>query len=172
MTEPSKQIFEGNSLEKFLDVCNNVLDKHSPRKSKSVLDNHSSFMNRELSKACAAFMTRTSFRNKFSEEKTEGNRGNESSVKLLCYPRNPIQDGLFRGCSRMGRSLKSVTHIIQWWKLAQLYLTQRRSKKYMNYVTLPLSSADISIFSTEISNFAISRNTDIDCILIHNLYLF
>ena len=36
---------------------------------------------------------------------------------------NPIQDGLFRGCSRMGRrgrqkappSLKSVTHILQWW---------------------------------------------------------
>ena len=103
MTEPSKQIFEGNSLEKFLDVCNNVLDKHSPRKSKSVLDNlFSSFMNRELSKACAAFMTRISFRNKFSEEKTEGNRGNESSVKLLCYPLNLIQDGLFRGCSRMG----------------------------------------------------------------------
>ena len=114
MTEPSKQIFEGNSLEKFLDVCNNVLDKHSPRKSKSVLDNHSSFMNRELSKACAAFMTRISFWNKFSEEKTEGNRGNESSVKLLCYPLNLIQDGLFRGCSRMGGgSLKSVTHILQ-----------------------------------------------------------
>ena len=42
---------------------------------------------------------------------------------------NPIQDGLFRGCSRMGRggkgspSLKSVTHILQWWNLAQLYLT-------------------------------------------------
>ena len=32
----------------------------------------------------------------------------------------------------------------------------------------PLSSADISIFSTEISNFVISRNTDIDCILVHN----
>ena len=37
---------------------------------------------------------------------------------------NPIQDGLFRGCSRMGPpSLKSVTHILQWWNLAQLYLT-------------------------------------------------
>ena len=42
---------------------------------------------------------------------------------------NPIQDGHFRGCSRMGGvgeglpSLKSVTHILQWWNLAQLYLT-------------------------------------------------
>ena len=41
---------------------------------------------------------------------------------------NPIQDGYFRGCSRMGEqkgptSLKSVTHILQWWNQAQLYLT-------------------------------------------------
>ena len=42
---------------------------------------------------------------------------------------NPIQDGLFRGCLRVGggkkppSSLKTVTHILQWWKLAQLYLT-------------------------------------------------
>ena len=50
-------------------------------------------------------------------------------------------------------SLKSVIHILQWWNLAQLYLTQRRSKKYMNHVTHPLSSADISIFSPEISKF-------------------
>ena len=43
---------------------------------------------------------------------------------------NPIQDGPFRGCSSMGwgqqkgpLSLKSVTHTIQWWNLAQLYYT-------------------------------------------------
>ena len=73
---------------------------------------------------------------------------------------NPIQDGLFRGCSRMwwGQkgplSLKSVTDILQWWNLAQLYLTQRRSKKHMNHVIYPLSSADISIFSPEINKFS------------------
>ena len=58
-----------------------------------------------------------------------------------------------RGVQKGSPSLKSVTHILQWWKLAQLYLTQRRSKKYMNHVTHPLSSADISIFSPEISKF-------------------
>ena len=42
-------------------------------------------------------------------------------------------------------SLKSLTHILQWWNLAQLYLTQRRCKKYMNHVTYPLSSTDINI---------------------------
>ena len=49
-------------------------------------------------------------------------------------------------------SLKSVTHILQWWNLAQLYLTQE-DKKNINHVTHPLSSADISIFSLEISTF-------------------
>ena len=70
---------------------------------------------------------------------------------------NPIQDGLFRSCSWMrgGQKaptprLKSVTHTLQWWNLAQLYITERRSKQYMNHVTHRLSSADISIFSPEI----------------------
>ena len=54
----------------------------------------------------------------------------------------------------------------------QLYLSQRRSKKYMNHVTHPLSSADISIFQQKSANFATSRNADIDYTLIHNFYLF
>ena len=72
---------------------------------------------------------------------------------------NPIQDGLFWGCSRMGGPfcpppyLKSATHILQWWNLAQLYLTYGRSKNCINHVTHPLSSADISIFSPEINKF-------------------
>ena len=40
----------------------------------------------------------------------------------------------------------------------------------MNHLTQPLSSADISIFKRKSVNFAISRNTDIDCILIYNFY--
>ena len=39
---------------------------------------------------------------------------------------------------------------------------------YINHVTHPLKSADISIFSPEISNFFISRNTDTAYILMHN----
>ena len=46
------------------------------------------------------------------------------------------------------------------------------TKEYMNQVTCPLSFANISIFSLEISKFAISKNTDIDCILILNFYFF
>ena len=90
-------------------------------------------------------------------------------IMVLLSIFNAIYDGLFRGCSRMGEqkgppSLKSATHILQWWNLAQLYLTQRRSKKYMNHVTHSLRSADIIIFHRKSANFAISRNNDIDCI--------
>ena len=52
----------------------------------------------------------------------------------------------------------SVTYILKWWNLAQLYLTQI-SKKYMNHVAHPFSSADIS-------SFAILRYTDIDLYLV------
>ena len=64
--------------------------------------------------------------------------------------------------------LKSVTHILQRWNLAQLYLTYRRPKKCMNLLTHTLNFADISIFSLEIENFAKSENTNMDWILIHN----
>ena len=37
--------------------------------------------------------------------------------------------------------------------LAELYFTQRRTKKYMNQVTHHFSSADISIFSPKITKF-------------------
>ena len=65
------------------------------------------------------------------------------------YIFNPIHDGPFWGCSCMSGtpSLKSVTHILS-------------------------NLTHISIFSPEILTFVISRNTDIDCILIHNFYFF
>ena len=52
-------------------------------------------------------------------------------------------------------TLKSVTHILQWWNLAQLYLTWKFLRHmYINHVTYPLSSAEINIFSPEIVNFS------------------
>ena len=39
---------------------------------------------------------------------------------------------------------------------------------YINHVTHALRSADISIFSPEINNFFISRNTDTAYILMHD----
>ena len=57
------------------------------------------------------------------------------------------------GDKKASPSLKSVTHILQRWNLEQIYLTYRRPQKYMNHLTHPLSSADISIFSSEIRKF-------------------
>ena len=54
--------------------------------------------------------------------------------------------------------LKSVTHILQWWNLVVVpYL--KKIQKYMNHVTF---------FHWKLANFVISRNADIDCILLHN----
>ena len=39
---------------------------------------------------------------------------------------------------------------------------------YINHVTHPLRSADISIFHRKSAIFVISGNTGIDCILMHN----
>ena len=50
--------------------------------------------------------------------------------------------------SKRPLSLKSVTHILQWWNLVQLCLTWSRSTKCMNCVTSYLSSADIRVFLT------------------------
>ena len=37
---------------------------------------------------------------------------------------------------------KSVTHILEWWNLAQLYLTKRRFKKYEVMATSILQGFD------------------------------
>ena len=53
--------------------------------------------------------------------------------------------------------------------MMKLGIVIKKIQKYMNQMVHPLSSADISIFRRKSENFAISRNTDIDCILTHNL---
>ena len=83
----------------------------------------------------------------------------------MLYNFNPIGDGLFffRAAHWLGGDQKGspfliyVLHILQWWHLAELYLIQRRSKKYINHLTGLLSSADISIFSPEISKFCYTK---------------
>ena len=70
---------------------------------------------------------------------------------------NPIQDGLFRGCSRMRGQKGPLPKICHTYptmmKLGTVIPYPKKIQKYMNHVTHPLSSADISIFSPEISKF-------------------
>ena len=49
--------------------------------------------------------------------------------------------------------LKPVTQILNGETWHSYTLPKENPKKYINHVTYCLSSADISIFSTEISNF-------------------
>ena len=85
---------------------------------------------------------------------------------------NPIQDGPFRGCSQMEGEGDKKTHInptiIKLGTVIPCPKKIKKVKKIINLVPQPLLSADIGIYSPEIANFAISRTTDIDCILIHN----
>ena len=80
---------------------------------------------------------------------------------------NPIQDGLFWGCSRMERgpkmpppSIKSAAPILQWWNLAVVpYLM--KIQKNINHLTHLMSSANISIFSTEISKISLRESMQV-----------
>ena len=76
---------------------------------------------------------------------------------------DPIQGGLFRGCSRWVRGAKNappslpplhLSHISNDDEIWHNYNLPKEDKKiYMNHVTHLLSSAGISIFSSEITIF-------------------
>ena len=73
---------------------------------------------------------------------------------------NPIQDGPFRGCSRMGWGAKrppipKICYTYPTIMKLSILLPQLKntSKKDVNQVTRPLSSANISIFSPRIGKF-------------------
>ena len=76
------------------------------------------------------------------------------------------------GGAKRPPSLKSVTHTHNDETWHSYTLPKEDQKKYMNHVTHPLSSAHFSIFHRKSANFAISRNRDINCILVHNFCLF
>ena len=61
--------------------------------------------------------------------------------------------------------LKSDTHVLQWWNLAQSYLTYRRSKEYRIKWHTPWVLLTSGFFHQKSANFAISRNTDTECIV-------
>ena len=91
---------------------------------------------------------------------------------------NPIQDGPFRGCSQMWAGVKTpplpkICHTYPTiMKLGTVMRYLKKIQKHINHATHPLSSADISISHRKSAIFIISRNTDIDCILVHNLSFF
>ena len=94
-----------------------------------------------------------------------------------CFSLNLFRMDLFGAAKRWGGeskksslSFKSVTHILSWWNWRSNTLPKDDLKIYINHMTHPLNSADISIFRRKSATFAISlwRNADIDYFLIHN----
>ena len=88
---------------------------------------------------------------------------------------NPIQDGHFRGCSRMGGakrppSLKSVTHIISYNDETLHSYTLPKEDPRNIWITWHTSWVLLTsgFFHRKSANLVISRNADINWILIHN----
>ena len=91
---------------------------------------------------------------------------------------NPIQDGVFFGAPHewRGRGNKKALppEICQAYptmmKLGKVIPYLKKIQKiYVNHVTEPLNSSDISFFYRKSATFALARNTDIDRILLHNI---
>ena len=94
---------------------------------------------------------------------------------------DPMQDGLFCGCSRMAgggggqkglHPLKFATHILQWWNLASYTLHKKEPKNIWITWHTPCVVLTSAFFHRKSANLAIFKNTDIDCILAHNLRFF
>ena len=91
---------------------------------------------------------------------------------------NPIQDGLFWGCSQIRRGgkapLPKICHTyLAIMKLGHSYsLSKEDPKNILMTWQTPWVLPTLAFFHQKSANFAISRNRDIDCILIHNFYLF
>ena len=90
---------------------------------------------------------------------------------------HPIQDGLFRGCSQMrgvgGGAAKGplpkICHTYRtMMKLGSYTLPKEDPKNIWITWHTPWVLLTSAFFHRKSANFAISRNTDIDCILVHN----
>ena len=60
-----------NRFLNFYKICTDTLNKHAPRKRKTIRGNQSPFINKEISKA---IMKRTELRNKFLKHKADESR--------------------------------------------------------------------------------------------------
>ena len=79
---------------------------------------------------------------------------------------NPIKHGSFRGCSRMEREkIPSLPKICQTYptiiKLGRAIPYLKKNQIYINHVTQPLSSADISFFFTRNQKFLLYKELQI-----------
>ena len=106
------------NLEKFIKVCINALNNHTPSKKKYTRGNHLPFMNKELSKAT---MKRTRLRNVYLRKRSDENRKKNSKQQNYCV-------SLLRRTKRnYYRSLdaKSVTGNKKFWRTVKPFLSDK-----------------------------------------------
>ena len=96
---------------------------------------------------------------------------------LLFYSLTLFRMGFFGAAHEWGGgqkgppSLKSVANILQWWNNKVIPYLKKIQKIYESRDT-PWVLLTSAFFHRKSASFAISRNTDIDCILIHNFQFF
>lgn len=80
MSELSKENFDINSLEQFINIYNNVLNKNAPQKEEIIRGSHSPFTNEEMSRT---IMTGSRLQNKYLKNESANNKQNYSKQGKL-----------------------------------------------------------------------------------------
>ena len=80
MSELSKENFDINSLEQFINICNNVLNKHASQKEEIIRGSHSPFTNEEMPRT---IMTGSRLQNKYLKNGNANNKQNYSKQGKL-----------------------------------------------------------------------------------------
>ena len=121
--ELSNKSFQFNKLKRFLEICENTLHRHVPRKKKfiRVRKNHSPFMNKELSKT---IMKRTRLRNKFLINESPGNRENFNKQRNYCVHLVRKSKREYYG----NLNEKNVTDNKTFWKTVKPFLSNKITK--------------------------------------------
>ena len=146
-----------------------------------------------VSNYCYLFLSHTSSRwaftssvNVFFKSVSATNYTRNNDLITLCFHRfrqsyfffrnifrclfNSIQDEPFRGCSRMG-GLKSHPPPPFLFKICHTYPTMMKLGTvipYLKKIHTPWVMLRLAFFHRESASFVTSKNTDIECILMHN----
>ena len=111
-------------------------------------------------------------------------RGNSKQIEISIIHSqddffNSIQDGPFWGCSWMGRRIKitpphiNLSHIFYNDETWQNNTLPKEDPKNIQITWhAPWTLLTSAFFHRKLANFAISRNIDVQCILIHNFLFF
>ena len=98
-----------NGFLNFGKIFTETLNKHAPRKRKTIRRNQSSFINKEFSKT---LMKRTDFRNKFLNHKTDESR--QAFVKQRDYCVSLLRKSKRNYYSNL--NVKDITDNKKFWK--------------------------------------------------------